>query len=128
MTTVAATSTAVTLSGWASDPDTSAAIQVQLTVDGQLVYTVNASRAGSTHNGHNFAGLLRMPSGAHTICAIGLNVLYGTRNSAPSCATITLVYPPIGAFETLTRATGSTNCTSPAGPSTRTRPPRSPSR
>ncbi|MFN2562424.1 MAG: fibronectin type III domain-containing protein [Jatrophihabitans sp.] len=104
-----ATATGAKVTGWASDPDTSAAIPVRLTVDGVTATTVTANGAGTTHTGHNFSAALTMKSGTHTICAIGINVLYGTRNSVASCQSITLALRPIGAFESLTRDTATTN-------------------
>ncbi|MDT4912541.1 MAG: hypothetical protein QOC66_1669 [Pseudonocardiales bacterium] len=109
LTALTATATGAKASGWASDPDSTGAISVRLTVDGVTATTVTANGAGTTHTGHNFAAALVMKSGTHTVCATGLNVLFGTRNSVASCKTITLALPPIGAFETLQRATGSTN-------------------
>jgi hypothetical protein len=50
-----------------------------------------------------------LKSGTHKICAVGLNTLYGTHNSAPACTSITLALKPIGAFASLTRATASSN-------------------
>ena len=109
ITTLSATSTGAQVSGWASDPDTSSAISVAVTVDGTHVTTVKADGTGTSHSGHNFSAGLTLKSGTHTVCASGLNVLYGTHNSTPACKAITLALKPLGAFDSLTRAVGSTN-------------------
>jgi hypothetical protein len=109
LTSLTTTSTGASVKGWASDPDTTAAISVSVSVDGHAVKTMPADDAGTTHSGHNFTLALALKSGAHTVCAVGLNVLYGTHNSKAACRTITLALKPIGKFESLTRATGSTN-------------------
>ncbi len=108
-TALTATSTGARLTGWATDPDTSAAISVRVSLDGRLVQTVTANRSGSTHSGHNFAANVTTVSGKHTLCAVAVNALYGTHNSASSCHTITLTLSPLGKFESLRRASGSAN-------------------
>jgi hypothetical protein len=106
---LAATSTGARLTGWASDPDTTNPISVQVSVDGKALTTVSANGAGGSHSGHNFSATLGLKSGAHKVCSVGLNVLYGTRNSAPACSTITLALSPIGKFESLARQSGASN-------------------
>jgi hypothetical protein len=109
ITNLISTSLGARVRGWATDPDTTSPISVQVTVDGKLVKTLTADQTGTTHSGHNFVTSLALKSGIHTVCAIGINVLYGTHNSKPACSTITLALKPIGAYESLKRATGSTN-------------------
>jgi hypothetical protein len=104
-----ATRTGAHLTGWASDPDTSSPISVNVSVDGKKVSTLTASGTGGSHSGHNFAVDLTLKSGSHNVCVVGLNVLYGTHNSAPACQSITLALSPFGNFDALQRATGSTN-------------------
>jgi hypothetical protein len=109
ITNLTATATGGSLRGWATDPDTTTAISVAITADGKAVKTVTADRSGTTHDGHVFALAVPLKSGTHTVCATGLNALYGTHNSKPACRSITLALRPIGAYEALSRATGSTN-------------------
>jgi hypothetical protein len=109
LTALTATSTGATVSGWATDPDTASAISVTVTVDGRTATTIKADRAATTHSGHSFTTPLALKSGTHTVCAIGLNVVYGTHNSKSACRSITLALKPIGRFDTLTRAAGSSN-------------------
>lgn len=109
LSTLTATRNGVKVGGWALDPDTRSAISVDLSVDGNHVRTVKADGTGGTRSGHNFSTALALRSGDHNVCAVGMNVLYGTHNSKPSCKTITLALKPFGRFESLKRVTGSTN-------------------
>jgi hypothetical protein len=111
ITSVTPTSTGATIRGWALDPDTTDPITVAIAADGGTPVNVTANRSGATNSGHNFVATLRLQSGDHNLCATALNVLYGTRNSKPACSAISLKLNPIGAFESLTRATGTTNAT-----------------
>ena len=109
ITSLTATSTGAKVRGWATDPDTTDPISVAISADGRAVKTVQANGSGSTHDGHVFSLAVPLKSGTHKVCAVGINALYGTHNSAPACRTITLALRPIGAFGTLQRVTGSTN-------------------
>lgn len=109
ITSLTATSTGGTVRGWAADPDTTSPISVAISSNGHLVKTVKANGSGRRHDGYVFRLTMVLKSGTNKICAVGLNTLYGTHNSAPACKTITLALKPIGAFESLTRATGSAN-------------------
>ena len=80
--------------GWALDPDTSDPVNVTLIADGTTVATVPANRAGSPHTGHIFNARVNLPNGKHTICAVAVNLSFGTGNSAPSCKTVTLNFNP----------------------------------
>ncbi|MGI8678993.1 MAG: fibronectin type III domain-containing protein [Jatrophihabitans sp.] len=106
LTSLTATSTGVSFGGWATDPDTSAAISVKVTLDGATATTITARGPGSTYSGHNFSGALASRSGPHTVCAIALNALYGTSNSAPSCRSISLALSPLGYLDSLARSSG----------------------
>ncbi|MDT4922050.1 MAG: hypothetical protein QOI15_2952, partial [Pseudonocardiales bacterium] len=109
LTDVTATSTGLHVRGWAADPDTTQPISVALRVDGRLARTQAANQDGLGHDGHAFAADMPVRSGTHKICAIGLNALYGTHDSAASCRTITLALKPLGAFEGLARVPGSSD-------------------
>jgi hypothetical protein len=109
VTGLTARSTGARVTGWASDPDTSAAVPVEISLDGQPPSLVTADGAGTTHDGHNFTADITTRSGAHTLCAVARNVSYGTRNSAAVCTSITLALSPLGRFESLVRAAGSTD-------------------
>lgn len=107
LASAAATSTGLTINGWAFDPDTAKPITTHVLLDGRTVATVTANRKGTTHSGHNFAATLTAKSGRHSVCAIAINTLWGSRNSTASCTSVTLALSPLGAFESLRRAAGS---------------------
>ena len=109
LTSLTPTSTGLHISGWAADPDTTDPISVAVRVDGRLARTQVANGTGLGHDGHTFAADMLVRSGAHKVCVTGLNTLYGTHDSTPSCLTITLALKPLGAFERLSRVTGSSN-------------------
>ena len=105
LTVLAPTSTGVTVSGWASDPDTTDPIKVQISVDGTQVTTVTADGKDDVdHPGHSFTASLPLQSGTHNVCVVGVNVGSGTKNSPPSCSKITLALSPFGTFSRLHRA------------------------
>ncbi|HET6876370.1 MAG TPA: fibronectin type III domain-containing protein [Jatrophihabitans sp.] len=110
LTELAPSDTGVVVSGWASDPETTNPIKVQITVDGRQVTTVTANgNDDADHPGHSFNVALPLKSGAHNVCAIGVNVGYGTKNSPPSCSKITLALSPLGLFNKLHRAGSSSD-------------------
>lgn len=97
------------ITGWASDPDTTAPIAVNVYGDGKKLATVQANGAGATHNGHNYTATIPLTDGKHTVCVIAVNVQFGSGNSAKVCKPVTLAFEPYGKFETVTRAKGSSN-------------------
>ncbi|MDP9117046.1 MAG: fibronectin type III domain-containing protein, partial [Actinomycetota bacterium] len=103
------TGTGATVSGWTTDPDTNAPIHAHVVVDGVTTADVLAAGSGGAHPGHNFSAALVLTSGKHTVCAVGINVYFGTGDSPNACAAITLVLSPFGSFDGLTRAAGSNN-------------------
>jgi Fibronectin type III domain len=109
LSSLTATSTGVHIRGWASDPDTANPISVAVRIDGRLVSTQPANGNGLGHDGHVFDATLLARSGTHRVCVIGLNTLYGTHDSVPSCLSITLALKPLGAFQGLTRVAGSSD-------------------
>ena len=109
LTTLTPTTTGLHIRGWAADPDTSAPISVAVRIDGRLVRTQAANGNGLGHDGHVFDRDMLAHSGVHKVCVTGLNVLYGTHDSPPSCRTITLALKPLGAFEGLSRVSGSSD-------------------
>jgi hypothetical protein len=92
------------VTGWTSDPDTSAPIHALISVDGHQQLDTVAKGTGNSHSGHLFSASFVLTSGTHTICAVGVNVSYGTGNSPPACQSIILALNPFGAYGTLTRA------------------------
>ncbi|MBE7187750.1 fibronectin type III domain-containing protein [Jatrophihabitans endophyticus] len=99
--------TGLSVHGWAADPDTGKPISVRISVDGQAPKTVVADhngKKGSSHRGRQFNDYYALTSGSHTICVVGLNVLYGTHNSKQVCRTTTLQLSPLGTYTSLVRA------------------------
>ena len=91
----------IALSGWASDPDTSAPISVQVSVDGTLIGTATASSTSTTHPGHTFVtqilNRINVP-GNRLVCVTGVNVSFGA-NRAVACQRIALNYNPAGSLD-----------------------------
>lgn len=91
-----ATGAQVTAKGWALDPDTSAAIQVQLTVDGGAAQTFTAGdvypNLGTAYPGfgdaHGYTATITLTSGSHTVCITAVNDAPGT-NRALACSSFT---------------------------------------
>lgn len=109
LASLTATSTGLHVHGWAADPDTTKPISVAMRIDGRLVRTQVARGNGLGHNGHVFTATLRARSGTRRVCVTGLNTLYGTHNSQPSCQSITFAFKPLGAFERVSRVYGSSD-------------------
>jgi hypothetical protein len=97
------------VTGWATDPDTTAPVDVRISGDGTRLAVVRASRSGATHSGHRFSAVVPLTNGAHTVCVVAVNVDFGSGNSAPACSTVNLNFDPYGTFESVARAAGSTN-------------------
>ena len=97
------------VTGWAVDPDTNAPIRVTITADGTARTTVLANGPAGPKRGHAFAASVPLGNGRHTICAIGINTGFGSGNSAPACAVVSLNFNPYGALQSVGRAANSTN-------------------
>jgi len=82
------TSSGITMSGWAIDPDTSAPITVVVYIDGAgfVLGTANLSRpdVGSAYVGygaaHGYQRTMSVGHGTHSVCTYGLNVGAGNNN------------------------------------------------
>ncbi|MEV0729058.1 fibronectin type III domain-containing protein [Polymorphospora sp. NPDC050346] len=108
--------TTVTLHGWALDPDTAGAVDVQVLQNGSLVATTRANRAlaaapagyAAYGTAHGFTVQLpEHPSdGEHTICVRALNVGAGSVNTQLGCRTYTVRHDPIGTVDEVTRVGG----------------------
>ncbi|MDP9091364.1 MAG: fibronectin type III domain-containing protein [Actinomycetota bacterium] len=109
------TSTGAVVTGWAVDPDTSAPIHALVSADGHQLLDTVAGGARSSYSGHVFSAGLALSSGTHTICVVGVNVGYGTGNSPPACQSITLSLNPIGHWDSLARASGTSSALHVAG-------------
>jgi hypothetical protein len=98
----------VTVTGWATDPDTASPLTVTITADGTLLGHVVAGGAGGAHPGHMFTASYPLGQGTHLICASAANALSGTGPSPQSCRSVALNFNPFGRF-VISRAAGSTN-------------------
>ena len=99
------TASGLRVTGVSTDPDVAGAkLTVTLTLDGTPAGTVLAG-GGS---GHSFAQTLAAGPGRHTVCAVGVNVSYGTGAPRQACASITLNFDPVGKFDRLYRRASDT--------------------
>jgi hypothetical protein len=114
---VTASGATVQVSGWALDPDTPAAIDVQLNVNGRYKSTVRADRGrpdvGAAYpasgSGHGFSTTLVLPPATYQVCAYALNVLGGT-TAKPRLGCFAVKVPasvsPKGNLDEVTRSGG----------------------
>jgi hypothetical protein len=92
----------VEVTGWAIDPDTSASIAVQFTVDGvtsiqaqAATYRADVAQAFPADGGtHGFDAVVPLRPGTHQVCAFALNVIGGAGNPVIGCQTITAIGLP----------------------------------
>jgi hypothetical protein len=74
------------LAGWAIDPNTSAAVDVRIIVDGSAVTTVHATDQRPDlapyypgfGTAHGFSAAFSIARGSHTVCAVAVNARAGT--------------------------------------------------
>lgn len=108
---------AVTVRGWAIDPDVSASIQVHVWADGVFLGAGFADKAradllaavpgyGAAH-GYQFK-VGPLGGGTHTVCTYGINQGVGT-NHLLNCATVQGSGEPIGRFDQATSLNGGTS-------------------
>jgi hypothetical protein len=111
--TVRQTSTGISLTGWAIDPNTTSPINVDIYTDGnpRVRLTANLTRTdiGAAHPGygddHGFAANVTLAEGSHNVCAYGINVGLGTGNPLLNCLAITIDYKPKTSLDTATQQT-----------------------
>ena len=112
---VKATTSGVTISGWAADPDTTNPLRVAFYVDGAGKQTVTAdvtrtdlaARLGSDNLDHGFSTTLTgIAPGARSVCATALNQGPGA-DALLGCSTVTVLSnPPKGVLDAVTGGTG----------------------
>ncbi|MCU1603460.1 MAG: hypothetical protein JWO22_4169 [Frankiales bacterium] len=101
---------AVTVSGWAVDPDTTDALETHLYVDGAFVTKTVASAVRSDlpapwsgyGTGHGWTASLDLAAGSHKVCAYGINIGSGT-NALLGCTTTVVKHSPLGNLTSVTR-------------------------
>ena len=101
--------------GWAVDPDTVDSIGVHVYVDGKYTQAVVAkvkrtdvekARPGYG-SAHGFDVTLPVAAGKRTVCAYGINVRSGGRNTRLGCATVTVPeFVPVGNVDKATPGPG----------------------
>lgn len=100
-----ATSSTITVKGWARDPDSRSPISVHVAVDGKVVRSLRADQArpdveqsapGQAGPAHGFTGTVDVGQGKHTVCLYGINVGAGS-NALIGCREVVVTNPaPIG--------------------------------
>lgn len=101
----------VLLRGWPVDPDTDAAVTVDLSVDGTPTTTATASEARwdlanpgfGPYRGysisHGFVATVPVPGGSYRVCATGRNVTGTPGTAMPlGCQTVTVPTPASTVF------------------------------
>jgi N-acetylmuramoyl-L-alanine amidase len=98
-------SSGVGVRGWALDPESTASLTIQVSVDGAVrTLTANASRpdVGSIYgkgNNHGFSGVLTAGNGRHVVCLTAVNV-GGGRNTVLGCQWVTVQNAnPVGSLD-----------------------------
>ena len=77
----------VTVRGWATDPDTTGPVEVEITVDGASPTRVSANRPHPDAGAHGFETSLLLVPGSHVVCARAFNVGWGVVNPSLGCVT-----------------------------------------
>jgi len=102
----------VKVTGWALDPDTNAAIQVDVYVDGVAAGRFTANTAHSLGlnywgygGGHGYSISVAVAAGSHTVCTYGINQGQGSGNTTLGCQTLTVGGAPIGALDSVVKDT-----------------------
>jgi hypothetical protein len=91
-----------TLSGWATDADTTGPVQVHVYVDGRAQFPMVADRPHATADGHGYSATMTLSEGQHSVCTYAINVGPGNTNPQLGCKTVTISSNPGGAQEQVT--------------------------
>jgi Fibronectin type III domain len=114
MTSAAQWARGVLLTGWAVDPDTKAAVVIDVVVAGRLRATKPAAEA-STSISHTYAAWgpnhgitvhIHLKSGTYRACFVAHNVGPGAATRTIGCRTFTLADSPFGTLTSLTAVAG----------------------
>ena len=97
-----------TVGGWATDPDTTAPISVDVYVDHRSLARIPAGTPRGDVGSHGYmATFAAIPAGSHLICTYAINVGSGDTNPQLGCATVTVLGgDPIGSFDAAVPAGG----------------------
>src|SRR6478736_6970316 len=109
---VSTTASAITVSGWALDPDTTEPIAVHVYVDGVgRAVTADLPRpdvgaAFGKGSAHGFAVTIPATGGSHSVCVYAINTPAGA-NATLGCRTVAVGAPPVGSLEAVTATASS---------------------
>ena len=101
----------VRVGGWALDPETTAAVDVHVYVDGRWAGLARADQSRDdvaavfpgVGSGHGFVADVAMTGGPHTVCAFAINVGGGYDNPSLGCRTVQGPSSPGGNLEAVGR-------------------------
>jgi hypothetical protein len=107
---VSAGGSAVAVTGWALDPETSAPIDVHVYADGAPLGATVAGRSRpdvgavfpASGPGHGFEFTAPIAPGPHSVCVYAINVGLGGTNPELGCRSVVVGLPPIGNLEAVT--------------------------
>ncbi len=110
---VTATSGAITVRGWALDPNTSASIPADVYIDGagtRLQADQSRPDVAAAYPGegdlHGFTGTINAAPGNHQVCVFSIDSVNGP-NTLLNCRNITVTnHPPVGSVDVVTAASG----------------------
>ncbi len=102
------------LQGWAIDPDTTDAVQINTYVDGRMVAGFAADQpspdVAAAYPGfgtdHRFAAKVPAAGGTRDLCVYAINIGYGHGNPKISCGQVTLATTPYGHVDGVARVPG----------------------
>ena len=114
MTTATQWARGVRLSGWAVDPDTKAAVVVDVVVAGRLRATKTADRASTSISrtyasygpNHGIIAHIHLTSGTYQACFVAHNIGPGSATRTIGCKTFTLADSPFGRLEPVAPVAG----------------------
>lgn len=111
--TLTATTTSITVGGWALDPDTSESIQVHVYVDGKATQAITANgnrpdveRVYGKGAAHGFSATVPTTAGSHQVCLYLINKPTGV-NPQLGCRTVQAGSLPFGALDAVSTTASS---------------------
>lgn len=108
------------VSGWAIDPDTPAAVRIDVSIDGGPQVDIGpaqndrldvADEYPAYGSAHGFAAAVAMPSGTHQVCVYARNRSSAGSERLLGCRSLTSPVNPWGNFETIRFASGGIRAT-----------------
>jgi hypothetical protein len=116
--TISASSSSITVGGWALDPDTTASIPVHVYVDGVgRALTADQPRSDIARSfpaygaAHGFSTTVPVRSGSHQVCVYAINVGAGSTVTMRCQTVVTTNAPPTGSSESVVGVAGGVKVT-----------------